>query len=75
MTEIRFTRDYRGKLTQEIFYVAGSVVSFDHRTATQIVAEDAAEIVEKEPAKKPQPKVEPKPEPKTSKTTTKAKAS
>ncbi len=58
MTEIRFTRDYRGKLTQEQYYVAGTVVSLDDSAATQIVAEDAAELVVTE---------EPKPEPKKSK--------
>lgn len=45
-TEIRFTRDYRGKLTQERFFVAGSTVSLSRGTAAQIVAEDAAEYVE-----------------------------
>lgn len=74
MTEIRFTRDYRGKLTQELFYEAGTVMSLDDRTASQIVAEDAAEFVEK-PTPEPTAKVtETKPDnskPKTTKTTSK----
>lgn len=49
MTEIRFLRDYRGKLTQEYFYEAGSTGQFDPAVASQIIAEGAAELVEAPP--------------------------
>lgn len=62
---IRFSRDYRGKLTKEIFYEAGSEVEFDDETAMQIVSEFAAVVVEqptKEPAEDaPKPKRKRKP--------------
>lgn len=45
MTEVRFTRDYRGKLTREAFYPAGNVAAFADDIASQIVAEQAAEYV------------------------------
>lgn len=65
MTEIRFTRDYRGKLTQELFYEAGTVAKFDHGAASQIVAEGAAELIEK-------PKPEPTPSRSARKRTTRS---
>lgn len=43
---IRFSRDYRGKLTKEFFYEAGSEVEFDDETATKIIGEFAAVTVE-----------------------------
>lgn len=59
MNEVRFTRDYRGKLTKEVFYLCGDVVSFESDIAAQIVAEHAAEYVktEESPAEEtPRPK-------------------
>lgn len=59
MTEVRFTRDYRGKLTREVFYSAGDVVGFDDDIASRIVAEQAAEYAptEEQPAAEtPKPK-------------------
>jgi hypothetical protein len=60
MTEVRFTRDYRGKLTREVFYSTGDVVGFDDDIASRIVAEQAAEYA---PAEE-QPAVEDAPKPK-----------
>ncbi len=60
MTEVKFTRDYRGKLTREVFYPAGDVVAFEDDIASQIVAEQAAEYV---PPTEEQP-VEDAPKPK-----------
>ena len=54
MTEIRFTRDYRGKLTQEFFFEAGTTASFSSGAALQIIAEGAAELVEPEQTEEPQ---------------------
>lgn len=59
MTEVRFTRDYRGKLTREVFYSAGDVVGFDDDIASRIVAEQAAEYTptEEQPVEEaPKPK-------------------
>lgn len=58
---IKFSRDYRGKLTREIFYTAGTEVDFDSDVAVQIIAEFAAIAVEQPteetPAEEaPQPK-------------------
>ena len=58
---IQFSRDYRGKLTKEIFYEAGSEVEFDDETATKIISEFAAVAVE--PPTEEQP-VEDAPQPK-----------
>lgn len=43
---IKFSRDYRGKLTNEHFYTAGTEVNIDDGLAVQIVAESAAVVVE-----------------------------
>lgn len=43
---IQFSRDYRGKLTREIFYQAGTIIDFDDGPASSIVAEGAAVVVE-----------------------------
>lgn len=43
---IQFSRDYRGKLTNEHFYTAGTEVNIDDGLAVQIVAEGAAVVVE-----------------------------
>lgn len=42
---IKFSRDYRGKLTNELFYVAGTEVDIDDGAAMQIVAQGAAVVV------------------------------
>ena len=68
MTEIRFTRDYRGKLTQEFFFEAGTTASFSSGAALQIIAEGAAELVEPEQTEEPQ---EETPETETAKPTRK----
>lgn len=43
---IKFSRDYRGKLTNELFYVAGTEVDIDDGQAVQIVEQGAAVVVE-----------------------------
>lgn len=43
---IKFSRDYRGKLTREIFYEAGTIIEFDDGAASNIIAEGAAVVVE-----------------------------
>jgi len=43
---IRFTRDYRGKLTNENFHVAGTEIDIDDGLAAGIIAEGAAVAVE-----------------------------
>ena len=58
---IQFSRDYRGKLTREIFYEAGTIIEFDDGAAANIVAEGAAVVVE--PLTEEQP-VEEAPKPK-----------
>jgi|JI10StandDraft_1071094.scaffolds.fasta_scaffold80144_4 hypothetical protein len=49
---IQFSRDYRGKLTQEIFYTAGTIADLDSGCAMQIIAEGAAVAVE-QPTEQP----------------------
>lgn len=49
---IEFSRDYRGKLTREIFYEAGTVIEFDDGAASNIIAEGAAIAVE-QPTEQP----------------------
>lgn len=58
---IQFSRDYRGKLTNEHFYTAGTEVDIDDGLAVQIVAEGVAVVVE--PLTEEQP-VEEAPKPK-----------
>lgn len=58
---IQFSRDYRGKLTREIFYQAGTIIDFDDGLAIGIIADGAAVAVEppteEQPAEEvPQPK-------------------
>lgn len=48
MTKVKFLQDYRGKLTNEIFYTLGTVVEFDEATAAELVARGRAEYVIKE---------------------------
>jgi hypothetical protein len=58
---IQFSRDYRGKLTNENYYTAGTIVDLDDGPAANIVAEGAAIVVE--PLTEEQP-VEEAPKPK-----------
>ena len=53
MTEIRFLADFRGKLTKEIFYTAGTVASIESGAAVQIVELGFAELVEAEQEEQP----------------------
>lgn len=48
MVKVRFLQDFRGKLTKEIFYVAGTVVEFDAATAQALLDEQRAEPAEVE---------------------------
>jgi hypothetical protein len=52
MVKVKFLQDFRGKLTKEIFYVAGTVAEFDAATAQALLDEKRAEPaeVEEEPA-------------------------
>lgn len=43
---IQFSRDYRGKLTKEIFYTAGAIIDFEDGPAANLIAEGAAVVVE-----------------------------
>jgi hypothetical protein len=58
---IQFSRDYRGKLTREIFYEAGTIIEFDNGAASNIIAEGAAIAVEPPSGEQP---VEEAPKPK-----------
>jgi hypothetical protein len=51
MTEVKFLADFRGKLTKENFYTAGTVASFETGVAVQIVELGFAELVEVEQEK------------------------
>jgi hypothetical protein len=57
---IQFSRGYRGKLTREIFYEAGTIIEFDDGAAANIVAEGAAIVVEP-PTEEPPVEDAPKP--------------
>ena len=46
--EIVILQDFRGKLTKEIFYVAGTVAEFDAATAQALLDEQRAEPAEVE---------------------------
>ena len=43
MIKVKFLQDFRGKLTKEIFYVAGTVAEFDAATAQALLDEQRAE--------------------------------
>ena len=43
MVKVKFFQDFRGKLTKEIFYVAGTVAEFDAATAQALLDEQRAE--------------------------------
>lgn len=43
MVKVKFLQDFRGKLTKEIFYVAGTVAEFDAATAQTLLDEQRAE--------------------------------
>ena len=43
MVKVKFLQDFRGKLTKEVFYVAGTVAEFDAATAQALLDEQRAE--------------------------------
>lgn len=43
---IKFSRDYRGKLTKELFYLADTIIDIDDGAAEAIIAEGAAVAVD-----------------------------
>ena len=46
---VRFLVDYRGVLTGEIFYEAGTEVDIESNSAMRLIADKRAEMVEQEP--------------------------
>ncbi len=48
MVKVRFIQDFRGKLTSEAFYLAGTVAEFDAATAQTLLDEQRAELAEVE---------------------------
>lgn len=48
MVKVKFLQDFRGKLTKEIFYVAGTVAEFDAATAQALLDENRAAPAEVE---------------------------
>lgn len=48
MVKVKFIQDFRGKLTSEIFYLAGTVAEFDAATAQALLDEQRAEPAEVE---------------------------
>ncbi len=48
MVKVKFLQDFRGRLTREIFYVAGTVAEFDAATAQALLDEQRAEPAEVE---------------------------
>ena len=48
MVKVKFIQDFRGKLTSEIFYLAGTVAEFDAATAQALLDEKRAEPAEVE---------------------------
>ncbi len=48
MVKVKFLQDFRGKLTKEIFYVAGTVAEFDAATAQALLDEMRAAPAEVE---------------------------
>jgi hypothetical protein len=47
--KVEFLQDYRGKLTNEAYFVAGAVVEFDDAIASQLIAEGRAKPIAGEP--------------------------
>lgn len=59
--KIKFTHDFRGKLTGEQFYVAGTVLDVDEDAARELIAlQHAVEVAGKAPKPKPVPRRTPK---------------
>lgn len=55
--KIEFTHDFRGKLTGEQFYVAGTQIEIDDEIGQQLIAlGHAVEVEEAAPEPKPEPK-------------------
>jgi hypothetical protein len=55
MTAVRFLQDYRGVLTNEVFFEAGDIAEFKHGDAMPLVNDGRAELVNP-PAGEPEPK-------------------
>lgn len=49
IVKVEFLQDYRGKLTNEAYFVAGAVVAFDDAVASQLIAEGRAKPIAEEP--------------------------
>lgn len=61
MTKVRFLQDYRGHLSGENFYPAGSLAEFAEAAALALAAAGRAEIVEDAPEIEPESKAHPGP--------------
>lgn len=62
VAKVCFLVDFRGKLTNEIYYLAGSTVELDSGVASQLVSEGRAVYVEfEEVTEEPAVPVEPEP--------------
>lgn len=57
--KVRFLQDYRGYLTDEVFFTAGSEA--DLPNGSDLIEAGRAEAAVEEPAPKEEPKEEPKP--------------
>jgi hypothetical protein len=57
MTKVKFLMDYRGALTEELYYQAGAVVEIENdEAAAQLVKQKRAELVVTHPAADRKPK-------------------
>jgi hypothetical protein len=56
MTKVKFLMDYRGALTEELYYLAGAEVEFEDDVAAQLVKQKRAEFVRTQPAADRKPK-------------------
>lgn len=64
VAKVCFLVDFRGKLTNEIYYLAGSTVELDNGVASQLVSEGRAVYVESEEVtEEPAEPAEPEPAP------------
>lgn len=63
LVAVRFTMDYRGKLTDEQFFVAGSVGEFRAGIAQALVDNDRAEYANSKKNGNGKDQVPPEPEP------------
>jgi hypothetical protein len=58
--KIKFTHDFRGALTNEQFYLAGTEIDVDEDTAKALIAQHHAVAVEDAPPPPPEPAPKPK---------------